>query len=845
MSPWRLWAVPLSVGAVWTAGVWRHRFLMDAAFLDARIGRNLAEGAGWTYSGPATSDLCNSPLMVLSAAVGHLFGLPPMATALAVGWLAGAALLWLTWRAMHHMNVGPWATDGLVLALASTPITTAWATGGMGDMPLALGLWATVSSLLIRRSAATGIAGSVLASVSHPSGPLCVLATLAFCASVLVTMGRRQDLPLPRAARRTLRVRIAPVGPALVATLATTAGTVTARMAAFGNPLPWALQTLEVNALTSASAAAEAAVVMGLPLLWLGGLGVAIRRYRPIAGALAGLVLLTTGLATLASPADPFGRVWLVAAAPGTVALGLWAQDLWRERRRGSALGLVALTLAVAPLPALDIHLFPRALGAPHTAQSAWRATRDATREQLRMGQHLDDVWGSAGGLVVSRPGAQAWPHRGPIHDASGRTDPSAWAERTHRGRVAPGWYGNQSPAILRAKVVDGTRADTTREAAAWNRPGATTDISRYHGGWLLVLRPNHAQQVRQKQWPVALERLVRAAPSDASARTERGAGGVLVAGTTEPRRVLVTSGDGPRARVIDETGAVVYAWEVNWMDVWPEISAQGPGTRYLRRAWVLDDGDLLVLFEGVGVARLDRKGAVRWATHNGATGDGQVHDGTRLTVFARSVGDHELRTELQILDVDSGQVLRRHLLNQSLRDANLSLPTGPDPVGASGLSPAPPDNAGRTRWLLSLRGAGQLVLFTPETGQADLVPTPDGVRPAHALWRNDNELDLLHAPIDSTGQPALWRFSDGDWHRIQDLPQSGSGAGRLVALAEGGTLLTDTADATVTAWSKDHAILWRWRVPWRTRSGRQVAAVFQAEPLAVQSPPWLAETPE
>ncbi len=107
-------------------------------------------------------------------------------------------------------------------------------------------------------------------------------------------------------------------------------------------------------------------------------------------------------------------------------------------------------------------------------------------------------------------------------------------------------------------------------------------------------------------------------------ARTHRRGVTVLERDRVQDGLTLYTSGDGPRALLIDLEGNVLHRWERPYSTVWDATAAVRrpvPDTQiYFRKAMLQADGDLIALYEGVGdtpygygLVRLDPQSKLRW----------------------------------------------------------------------------------------------------------------------------------------------------------------------------------------------------------------------------------------
>jgi hypothetical protein len=86
----------------------------------------------------------------------------------------------------------------------------------------------------------------------------------------------------------------------------------------------------------------------------------------------------------------------------------------------------------------------------------------------------------------------------------------------------------------------------------------------------------------------------------------------------------LYVSAHAPEAFLIDMQGETVHRWGIDFPSVWPEHppSEENRYAQYWRRAFLLEDGDLLAIHENLGLVRLDRDSNVLWKLGNHAHHD-------------------------------------------------------------------------------------------------------------------------------------------------------------------------------------------------------------------------------
>lgn len=150
----------------------------------------------------------------------------------------------------------------------------------------------------------------------------------------------------------------------------------------------------------------------------------------------------------------------------------------------------------------------------------------------------------------------------------------------------------------------------------------------------------------------------------------------------------LYTSGHGAEAVLMDMDGRELHRWSRGFDEIWPEYPVERTGenaafwlrnnqsTAYWRRAHVLPNGDILVIFEGLGIARLDRDSNVLWANPCRAHHDLEVMpDGDiyvltrRARMIPRIDREHPILEDfVSVLDADGREKRRVSLLECMVR---------------------------------------------------------------------------------------------------------------------------------------------------------------------------------
>lgn len=131
----------------------------------------------------------------------------------------------------------------------------------------------------------------------------------------------------------------------------------------------------------------------------------------------------------------------------------------------------------------------------------------------------------------------------------------------------------------------------------------------------------------------------------------------------------LYVSGHAAEAVLMDMAGHTLHRWRYPLRRLWPDL-AKDPGmakVEYWRRAYLYPNGDLLGIYEGLGLVKLDARSRVLWSYRSGVHHDLFVTDDGTIYVLDRDgkilprINPKEgiLEDFVTVLD-RSGKVLRR-----------------------------------------------------------------------------------------------------------------------------------------------------------------------------------------
>jgi outer membrane protein assembly factor BamB len=98
------------------------------------------------------------------------------------------------------------------------------------------------------------------------------------------------------------------------------------------------------------------------------------------------------------------------------------------------------------------------------------------------------------------------------------------------------------------------------------------------------------------------------------------------------------TSGHAPEAVLMDMDGRVLHRWRHAFDDVWKDFPQAwvNAGAGFFRRAHLYPNGDLLAIYEGLGLVKLDRDSQLVWASPIQAHHDLEVAPDGDIYVLAR-----------------------------------------------------------------------------------------------------------------------------------------------------------------------------------------------------------------
>ena len=339
----------------------------------------------------------------------------------------------------------------------------------------------------------------------------------------------------------------------------------------------------------------------------------------------------------------------------------------------------------------------------------------------------------------------------------------------------------------------------------------------------------------------------------------------------TQPGLNLYVSGHASEVLLMDADGVLIHRWQIDFEDAFPDVAArpEQEQTGYIRRALLMPDGDLLVLWQGNGLARIDLRSHVKWALDLGTYNDIYYSEeqGSPVLLTIGKIAERRpsvdaqpiLNDHLVWVDPDTGEIQRRI----SLLDALLASPW-------AGALEARPEHAdilhANTVTILdatsasgSLFSAGQILFSLREVSllgvldpaSEELVWALQGppfhmqhepvLLPGGRILLFDNqgaEHGSRAAELDLAGE-ILWSYPDQGTKTGEHVPVGSALMGTVQRLANGNTLIVASETGRAIEVTRSGEVVWRFETPHRAGTdGRFIAVLPQLE--RVPEPGWL-----
>ncbi|MFH0945604.1 MAG: arylsulfotransferase family protein [Planctomycetota bacterium] len=192
---------------------------------------------------------------------------------------------------------------------------------------------------------------------------------------------------------------------------------------------------------------------------------------------------------------------------------------------------------------------------------------------------------------------------------------------------------------VLMLRVLSGPEGQESAggESEAGETEQQSAETGKRAGRWAKQESRDEALTPEQQE---SIEQLEAIGYTGGSFEASSNASGVTVyqKERVDPGFNLYTSGHGPEAILLDMEGNELHRWRHSFFDIWPDSDQdpEGEPVSWWRRTFLCDNGDLLAIFEGQAIIKLDRNSELLWASPIGAHHDLEVLPDGDVLVLTR-----------------------------------------------------------------------------------------------------------------------------------------------------------------------------------------------------------------
>ncbi|MBD3368270.1 MAG: hypothetical protein GF405_08915, partial [Candidatus Eisenbacteria bacterium] len=230
----------------------------------------------------------------------------------------------------------------------------------------------------------------------------------------------------------------------------------------------------------------------------------------------------------------------------------------------------------------------------------------------------------------------------------------------------------------------------------------------------------------------------------------------------------LVTSGHDSEVFLMDMEGEPLHIWSYAFEDIWPDYDLPKGTTETFRRAHLFPNGDLLAIFNWIGLVKLDRDSNLLWSYRGGCGNDLFVDDDGDIYVIGNEIKRipriHPRRETLEnflVVLSHEGEVLKRVSLLEAFERSAYApvldgMPDGGDILHTNTVEVLDGRLAGRSpafkkgNVLLSMRNLNTIAVLDPDAGKI--------VWALSGRWREQHEPTVL-----DNGNVLLFNNKAGD----------------------------------------------------------------------------------
>lgn len=315
----------------------------------------------------------------------------------------------------------------------------------------------------------------------------------------------------------------------------------------------------------------------------------------------------------------------------------------------------------------------------------------------------------------------------------------------------------------------------------------------------------------------------------------------------------LLLSGHAAEAVLMDSQGKTLHRWRYPLRRLWPDLR-KDPGMaklEYWRRAWLFPNGDLLAIYEGLGIVKLNARSEVLWSRRGGFHHDLQVLEDGRIWVLDRdgkvipriNPDEGVLEDFVTVLDPDGEVVRRISLLESFERSGQASLLARMERSGdifhtntlevldgrLAGRSPA----FRKGNLLVSVLKLDALAIIDPDREEVVWARTGSWRRQHQPTFLDDGNLLLFDnrgpqgersrvIEIDPLSGGIVWQYGGGP-----EADLFSKTLGSCQRLANGNTLITESENGRALEVTRDGRRVWEFHNPNRAGERQELVAVL------------------
>ena len=303
----------------------------------------------------------------------------------------------------------------------------------------------------------------------------------------------------------------------------------------------------------------------------------------------------------------------------------------------------------------------------------------------------------------------------------------------------------------------------------------------------------------------------------------------------------LYASGHAPEALLVDMDGQVVHRWALPYEEAFGPLETPNSNAEWWRRVAVFPNGDLLAVYEGLGLVKIDRNSRLLWKSELDAHHDFEVQPRGDIYLLTRkahivpridpdvpiledfvSILNHEgkLKAELSLLEAFEGSRFR-DLVRPDLTSGNGDIFHTNTIAMLHGRALQRDRAFGAGNLLVSMNRMGVVAVVSPKFGKVIWVrrTAPIGQHDPKILANGNmllftNRMDSgssIVEEFDPGSGDVVWAYRGSD-----EQPFYSKYLGAAERLPNGNTLITESDAGRAFEVTRDGTIVWEFYNPHR-----------------------------